>query len=508
MKTKHPVLGIILDGFGVRNESDGNPFFVAKMPNYNNLLKNYPNILINASGKYVGLPDGQMGNSEVGHINLGAGRVVYQDYMRITNAINDGTLAKNKVLLQMIERVKQKNCTLHFVGLVSNGGVHSDVAHLLSLLEIVAKNGVKNVLVHCITDGRDTGVSTGKSFVQQVEMKLNELNLGRVATIVGRFYAMDRESRWGRTKQAFDLFVYGEAKFRANSFEKAFDLAYSRNVSDEYIPTFALNGYAGMNDNDEVFFFNFRPDRMRQLSNAFCTPRFKEFKRGKMPNLVCTSMCKYDERQRNLPCLFMPEFPKNTLSCVLSDKGFKQLKVAETTKYAHVTYYLNGGVEKPYKGEDRILIESEFVDDFATFPQMRAREIANQVAKNLEKEKYDLIVVNFSNADMVGHRGNMEASVKALEVIDECLGVVVECAQKHNVTCVLTADHGNIEDERVSNGRATTHTTNPVPFVVTDKNLELLSGDWGLDCFAPTVLDIMGVEQPPEMTGKSVIKTV
>ena len=506
MKTKNPVLGIILDGFGVRDESDGNPFFFAKMPNYKKILVDFPNIRINASGKYVGLPDGQMGNSEVGHINLGAGRVVYQDYMRITNAINDGTLQQNKTLVQMFERVKQKGSTLHFIGLVSNGGVHSDVAHLLNLLDIVAQNGIKRVLVHCVTDGRDTGVQTGKGFAKQVEDKLTSLGLGHIVTVVGRFFAMDRESRWNRTKEAFDLFVYGNTKARFDTYEHAFDSAYSQNISDEYIKPCTVCNYVGMQDGDEVFFFNFRPDRMRQLTNAFCNSKFSGFDRGRMPKVTCTSMCCYDETQHNLPCLFEQEIVKNTLSSVVSSSGLKQLKVAETTKYAHVTYYLNGGVEKPYKGEDRILIESEFVDDFAKFPQMRAREIAKVLVDNIKTGVYDLIIVNFSNADMVGHRGDMHASIKALEVLDECLGKVVECAQNHGVTCVITADHGNIEDERTSNGRATTHTTNPVPFIITDKKMTLKNGDFGLDCFAPTVLDILDIKKPAEMTGDSVIK--
>ena len=506
MQTKQQVIGIILDGFGYRKDCEGNPFCSAKLPFYNSMLKTYPNTLVNASGEFVGLPKGQMGNSEVGHINLGAGRVVYQDYMRINNAIKDGSFENNKVFKDVVARVKQKNCALHLIGLVSDGGIHSHLSHLLFLIDTLSKNGIKNILVHCITDGRDTPVNAGAGFVRTVEMKLNETGCGRVVSVVGRFYAMDREKRWSRTQEAFNLFVFGDAKFRVNSAEKVFLKAYERNVSDEYIPTFAVNGYAGMKKDDEVLFFNFRPDRMRQITSAFSSKSFKPFSRGKMPKICCTAMCEYDAKQKNLPFLFGPIEIKNSLSETISKNHCSQLKVAETTKYAHITYYLNDGVEKPYKKEDRILIESANVDDFATFPQMRAKEIANVVVENIKKQKYDAIFVNFSNADMVGHRGNMEASIKALEVLDKCLEQVVNCANKFGAVCVITADHGNVEDMRVSNGKATTHTTNPVPFIVTSLDVKLKKGSFGLDCFAPTVLDLMQIEKPAEMTGESIIK--
>ena len=506
MKVKQPVLGIILDGFGVRKGKEGNPFSLAQMPFYNSLLKDYPHTTIQASGKYVGLPEGQMGNSEVGHLNLGSGRVVYQDYMRINNAIKNGQLLQNKVLLNILNRAQKNQSTMHLIGLVSDGGVHSSINHLLALLDIIKDYNIKNVYVHCITDGRDTSVNSGAGFVRKVEDKLNKLNLGSVATIIGRFYAMDREQRWVRTEEAFNLMVHSTAKFRVNTIDHAFKQVYARNVSDEYIPSFAVGGYSGMQSGDEVLFFNFRPDRMRQLTNAFASSGFNKFNRGKMPKINCTAMCVYDAKQKNLPALFLPEFPKNTLSQVISNNKLKQLKVAETTKYAHVTYYLNGGVEKPYKGEDRILIESKFVDDFATFPQMRAREIAQQIVYKMLEQKYDLIIANFSNADMVGHRGNIKASVKALEVLDECLKIVVNSAQNTGYLCVITADHGNIEDMRTSNGCATTHTTNPVPFIVTKPKLKLCKGSFGLDCFAPTILDLMDIEKPEEMTGNSIIK--
>ena len=505
MKTKQPVLGIILDGFGVRKGKDGNPFYEAQMPFYQSLLKKYPHTTINASGAYVGLPDGQMGNSEVGHINLGAGRIVYQDFMCINNAIKDKSLQHNKILVDMLNRAEKKQCTLHLIGLVSDGGIHSSINHLLALLDIITKYNIKDVKVHCITDGRDTPVESGKGFVKTIEERLNKDKLGSIATIIGRFYAMDREQRWARTQEAFDLFVYGKAKFRANTFDRAFDVAYGRKVSDEYIPSFAIGGYDGMSSGDEVLFFNFRPDRMRQITAAFASSRFNKFARGKMPKIKCTAMCVYDDKQANLPALFGQEFPHNTLSMVVSRIGYRQLKVAETTKYAHVTYYFNGGVEKPYKNEDRTLIESAYVDDFATFPQMRAREIAQELALKLCDQKYDLIIANFSNADMVGHRGNMQASIKTLEVLDECLKIVVTAAQNNGVVCVITADHGNIEDMRVSNGRATTHTTNPVPFIIADNNYALKKGDFGLDCFAPTILDIMGIPRPKDMTGPSIV---
>ena len=504
MKAKTGVVGIILDGVGVRESAEGNPMKVAKMPFFNALLKEYPHTKIFASEEYVGLPKGQMGNSEVGHINLGAGRIVYQDFMRINNAIKDKTLDINPVLDSVFERVVTNKTTLHLAGLVSNGGVHSSIEHLKYLLKMAVRAGVKNIKVHCFTDGRDTKPDSGQHFVQEIEVEMGKLGVGQIATIVGRFYAMDREERWNRTQVAFDLITNGVGT-RTSSIYEAFKKTYARNVSDEFMPPFVIGDYEGMKDGDEIFFFNFRPDRMRQISSAFATKNFLCFPRKNMPKIRATAMCMYDEMQQNLPYVFGPEVPKNTLSERLSKLGFKQLKIAETTKYAHVTYYFNGGVEKTYRGEKRILIESKFVDNFADYPVMRAPEIANVAKDEFEKKSYDFVLINFSNGDMVGHTGNFDACVKALEALDEALEKTVTSAIKSGYTCIITADHGNIEDMRVENGTSTTHTLNPVPFILTDKTRKLKQGKFALDCFAPTVLQLMEVYQPAEMTGKSLI---
>lgn len=504
MITKRPVLGIILDGFGYRKEKVGNPVFEAKMPFYDKLMSEFPHTTLFASEEYVGLPKGQMGNSEVGHINLGAGRVVYQDFMRINNAISDGSLVKNKVLDDMIERVVTQDKTLHFCGLVSNGGIHSSIDHLKFLINYAASRGVRKIKVHCFTDGRDTPPDSGARFVQEIENLLGRLGVGEIATVVGRFYGMDREERWNRTQTAFNLIVSGEGT-RKNAIYDAFSETYDQKISDEFMPPYALGGYQGMEAGDEIFFFNFRPDRMRQLSNAFVTKNFACFNNRNLPKIHATAMCMYDEKQNNLPYLFGANIPSNTLSYRLSKIGYKQLKLAETTKYAHVTYYFNGGIEKPFKGEKRILVESKFIDNFADYPTMRAPEIAATAVEELQKGIYDFVLINFSNCDMIGHTGDFDACVETLEVVDKALQKVVTAATEAGYTCVITADHGNIEDLRKTNGRNTTHTLNPVPLIITDKTLKIKEKHFALDSFAPTVLHLMKLYQPAEMTGESVI---
>ncbi len=504
MKTNRPVLGIVLDGFGYRKESEGNPVSEAKMPFFSQLLEQFPHTYIYASEEYVGLPKGQMGNSEVGHINLGAGRVVYQDYMRINNAILDGSLVKISAFDNMLERVITLDKTLHFAGLVSSGGIHSSIEHLKFLLEYAVGRGVKKIKVHCFTDGRDTPPNSGAKFVQEIENLLGKLGVGEIATVVGRFYAMDREERWNRTQVAFNLIVSGEGT-RTNGIFEAFTHTYDEKISDEFMPPYAIGGYQGMENGDEIFFFNFRPDRMRQLSNAFVTRNFACFSTRNLPKITATAMCMYDEKQSALPYLFGPDVPKNTLSERLSRVGCKQLKIAETTKYAHVTYYFNGGIEKAFRGEKRILVESKFVDNFANYPTMRAPEIANVALEELKKQIYDFILINFSNCDMIGHTGDFDACVETLEVLDSALQKVVSTAIEAGYTCVITADHGNIEDMRVSNGRSTTHTLNPVPLIITDSTVKIKDKKLALDTFAPTVLQLMHIYKPAEMTGESAI---
>lgn len=505
MNSKRPILAIILDGFGINKNKDQNPTLSANMTFYNKLLNEFPNTQINASEEYVGLPKGQMGNSEVGHINLGAGRIVYQDFMRINNAIKDGSLVKNKVIDEMLERVIYNNSTLHLAGLVSSGGVHSSIDHLKFLIKHAVSVGVKKLKVHCFTDGRDTPKDSGINFVREIESLLNKLGVGQIATIIGRFYAMDREERWNRTQTAFDLITYASGT-RTNSIEEAFKKTYSRNVSDEFMPPFAIGGYQGLEDGDEIFFFNFRPDRMRQLSNAFVTKKFISFPRKNFPKVCASAMCMYDENQTKLPFVLEESIPTNTLSEKISKLGLKQLKLAETTKYAHVTYYFNGGIEKPFKGEKRILIESKFVDNFADYPTMRAPEIANTAVEEINKSLYDFILINFSNGDMVGHTGDFDACVQALEALDKALEKVILSAMQAGYICLITADHGNIED--LSGEQNTTHTLNKVPFIITDKSITLKDGEFALDSFAPTVLQLLKIYKPAEMTGKSLIKEI
>lgn len=504
LKTKKPVLGIIIDGFGISEESDGNPVKHAKMPFYNKLLKTYPATQMLASENFVGLPKGQIGNSEVGHLNLGAGSCVYQDLMRIDNAIKDKSFFKNPVFLEQFSRVKKNNSTLHLLGLVSNGGVHSSLNHLLNLIDLAHKFGVKKIAVHAFTDGRDCTVDSGKGFVLEVKEKLDKYKIGVVATIMGRFYAMDREKRWVRTEKAFRAIAFAEGK-KASNIEGLFDVEYENKVSDEFIVPYVIDGYKGIQKDDEFLFFNFRPDRMRQIVETFSAKSFEHFKR-EIPRIKCTSMCMFDERFKNVKVAFMPEHPKQTLSKYVSELGYSQLKVAETTKYAHVTYYFNGGVEKPYKKETRILVESENIDNFADFPQMKAMEIAEILVDEMTKEKHDLIICNFANCDMVGHSGNYKACVTALETLDKALEKVITTANDLGYTCVITADHGNVEDEKAKSPHVTTHTLNPVPVIVTDRGVKLKKGKFGLECFAPTILDIMEIEKPPEMKGVSLIK--
>ena len=430
---------------------------------------------------------------------------MYQDYMRINNAIESGKLATNKVLDRVFDRVITFGSSLHLAGCVSDGGVHSSIEHLKYLINLAVSRGVENIYIHCFTDGRDTKVNSGKQFVQEIQSLLGKLGVGQIATVIGRFYAMDREERWNRTQTAYELIAQGKGT-PCTPLLEFFDEVYKRKVSDEFIPAFVMSGYEGLKDKDELLFFNFRPDRMRQLTSAFATKNFTCFNRFGLPKIHVTTMCNYNDRQKNVECIFDKEIPQNTLSERLSKVGLKQLKLAETTKYAHVTYYFNGGVEKPFKNEKRIMIESKFEDNFAMFPQMRAPEIAQTACTELDKGIYDFVLINLSNCDMVGHTGDYKACVKALEYVDKAVEKIVLSALKNSYVCLITADHGNIEDLSESSGRKTTHTTNPVPMIITDDTIKLKNGRFSLDSFAPTVLQLLGVYQPVEMTGKSLIK--
>lgn len=504
MKTKRPILAIVLDGFGIREEKEGNPTKVAKMPFWNSLLKTYPHTQIYASEEYVGLPSGQMGGSEVGHLNLGAGQCLLQEYMRINESIKDKSFFSNPVLLEQMGRAVKNKSTLHIMGLVSDGGIHSAIYHLISLLELAKQQNVPSVKIHCITDGRDTAPDSGRGFLERLQSEIERIGVGSIATVCGRFYAMDRECRWNRTEEAFNLIAYGKGT-KIDNFENAFDVEYTKKTSDEFIPPYVVGDYAGVKSKDEMLFFNFRPDRMRQIVQAFASKKFTAFRRT-MPRMKFVSMTCYDIRYKNVKVAFSSVCPKMTLSKYLSGLKCRQLKVSETTKYAHVTYYFNGGVEKPPRGEDRILVESENVENFAVYPQMKASEIATAVERAIVQGKYDFILVNFSNPDMVGHTGNFNAAVLALEAVDKALERVVTTALNLGYECIITADHGNIEDMREKAGTLTTHTKNPVPLLITNKGIKFKKGKFGLCCFAPTVLQLMGLEQPPEMTAESIIK--
>lgn len=507
---KKPVVLTIMDGFGYTPDVEGNAIALAGTPNLDALCKEYPHTLINASGLDVGLPDGQMGNSEVGHTNIGAGRVVYQDLTRITKAIEDGDFFINKELVAAMENAKDKS--LHILGLLSDGGVHSHINHLIALLDMAKKNGLKNVYVHAFTDGRDTDPQSAKSYVEKVQAHMDEIGTGKFASVSGRYYAMDRDKRWERVEKAYDAIV--EAKGNtAESAIKCIEDSYAAGINDEFIvPTVILEDGkpAGkVNENDSVIFFNFRPDRAREITRAITDRKFDGFKRTLVATkFVC--MTTYDATMEDVSVAFGPEDIVNTLGEYLSKNGKEQLRAAETEKYAHVTFFFNGGKEEAYKGEDRILVPSPKVATYDLQPEMSAYELLDKVLAAIDEDKYDFIAVNFANPDMVGHTGVMEATEKAIKTVDECVGKLFKKLLSIGGSGIITADHGNAElmIDKLTKRPITSHSTNPVPFIVVGdefKNAELLS-DGKLSDIAPTVLSMMKMEKPKEMTGHSLIK--
>lgn len=507
---KKPVVLTIMDGFGYTPDVEGNAIALAGTPNLDALCKEYPHTLINASGLDVGLPDGQMGNSEVGHTNIGAGRVVYQDLTRITKAIEDGDFFINKELVAAMENAKDKS--LHILGLLSDGGVHSHINHLIALLDMAKKNGLKNVYVHAFTDGRDTDPQSAKSYVEKVQAHMDEIGTGKFASVSGRYYAMDRDKRWERVEKAYDAIV--EAKGNtAESAIKCIEDSYAAGINDEFIvPTVILEDGkpAGkVNENDSVIFFNFRPDRAREITRAITDRKFDGFKRTLVATkFVC--MTTYDATMEDVSVAFGPEDIVNTLGEYLSKNGKEQLRAAETEKYAHVTFFFNGGKEEAYKGEDRILVPSPKVATYDLQPEMSAYELLDKVLAAIDEDKYDFIAVNFANPDMVGHTGVMEATEKAIKTVDECVGKLFKKLLSIGGSGIITADHGNAElmIDKLTKKPITSHSTNPVPFIVVGdefKNAELLS-DGRLSDIAPTVLSMMKMEKPKEMTGHSLIK--
>ena len=506
---RKPVMLMILDGFGINPNEKGNAVAIANTPNIDKLKKTWPTTIIHTSGLDVGLPEGQMGNSEVGHTNIGAGRIVYQDLTRITKSIQDGDFFSIKEFSDAIDNCKKNNSNLHIMGLLSDGGVHSHIRHLIALLEFAKRKDFENVYVHCFMDGRDTPPTSGEGYIAKLEEKMKEKGVGKIATIEGRFYAMDRDKRWNRVKEAYDAMVNGVGE-EATSALGAIEASYQKEVFDEFVkPTVICNGdspVATIKDNDSVIFFNFRPDRAREITRTLVDKDFNEFETKKM-NLFFVCFTQYDETMPNVKIAFKPETLVNTFGEYISKKGLKQLRIAETEKYAHVTFFFNGGEEKEYEGEDRILVPSPKVETYDLKPEMSALEVTDKVVEAINSGKYDSIILNYANPDMVGHTGSLEAAVKAVETIDGCVGKVVEAIEKQNGVLIITADHGNAEQmiDYKTGEPQTAHTTNPVPLILVGlEGVKLKEGK--LADLAPTMLDIMGLEKPQEMTGESLIE--
>ena len=503
---KKPLALIILDGFGKNTSDYGNAIVSAKTPNMDKLFATCPNTLIGASGMDVGLPDGQMGNSEVGHTNIGAGRVVYQELTRITKSIADGDFFENEALVGAIENCKKNGTALHLMGLLSDGGVHSHNKHLYGLLELAKRAGLEKVYVHGFMDGRDVPPSSGKDFVIELMKKMKEIGVGKVASIMGRYYAMDRDNRWERVEKAYAAMVYGEGN-KAACPVCAMDDSYKAEVTDEFVvPTVTCEG-GRVSANDSVIFFNFRPDRAREITRTFVDPEFNGFERknGCFP-LYYVCMTQYDAQMPNVNVAFKPQSLTNTFGQYIADKGLTQLRIAETEKYAHVTFFFNGGVEAPYENEDRALIASPKVATYDLKPEMSAYEVTDEMLARLDSGKYDVVILNFANCDMVGHTGVFDAAVAAVEAVDTCVGKVVDKILSMGGRALITADHGNADQMYEPDGSPfTAHTTNPVPLLLVGDSEHTLKEGGRLADLAPTMLEMLGLAQPEEMDGKSLL---
>jgi 2,3-bisphosphoglycerate-independent phosphoglycerate mutase len=502
---KKPIALIILDGYGISDNKYGNAIAHAKTPNLDSLNAGFPHSIIHCSGMDVGLPEGQMGNSEVGHTNMGAGRVVYQELTRITKSINDGDFFNNKVLTGAIENCKSSGTALHIIGLLSDGGVHSHNTHLYALLKLAKKEGLQKVYVHCLLDGRDVSPTSGIEFVKELEEKMKTIGAGKIATVMGRYYAMDRDNRWERVKKAYDAIVLGSGKFAENAADVV-SASYAEGITDEFVVPAVITKDARIQKNDSVIFFNFRPDRAREITRSIVDENFTNFKRdnGYFPTYyVCFTQ--YDAKMPNVRVAFPPESLHNTFGEYISKNNYRQLRIAETEKYAHVTFFFNGGTETVYDGEDRVLIPSPKIATYDLQPEMSAYEVADECVKRIKSNQYDVIILNFANCDMVGHTGVFQAAVSAVEAVDECVGKVLSALLDCGGVALITADHGNAEqmlteDEKVH----TAHSTNVVPLIVTSKDITLKKSGRLAD-LAPTMLDLMGLEIPSEMTGESMI---
>lgn len=510
MKDKLVAL-IILDGYGNNPKTEGNAIAAANKPTIDRLLATCPNTTVKTSGMDVGLPRGQMGNSEVGHTNIGAGRIVYQELTRITKSIEDGDFFEKKEFLAAIENCKKNNSKLHLYGLLSDGGVHSHITHLYALVELAKKQGLKDVFIHCFFDGRDVPPDSAKNYVAELEEKLKEIGVGKIASVMGRYYAMDRDNRWERVKLAYDAMVLGEG-LQAKCAACAVAESYAREELDEFVkPTVIMeNGapVATISANDSIIFFNFRPDRAREITRTFVDPEFNGFERAKgFFSLFYVCMTQYDKTMPNVSVVFKPESLSNTFGEYISNKGYTQLRIAETEKYAHVTFFFNGGVEKVYEGEERALIPSPKVATYDEKPEMSAIEVTEEAVKRIESKKYDVVILNFANCDMIGHTGIFDAAKTAVETVDACLGKVLAAVEAQGGVAFITADHGNAEQllDYETGGVFTAHTTNEVPLIAVGLPQGVTIKEGRLADLAPTMLDVMGLEKPAEMTGASLL---
>lgn len=509
---KKPTVLMILDGYGLNEKTEGNAVKEGKTPVMDQLMAEYPFVRGNASGMAVGLPDGQMGNSEVGHLNMGAGRIVYQDLTKITKSIQDGDFFENPALLAACENVKKNHSALHMYGLVSDGGVHSHNTHIYGLLELAKRQGIEKVYVHCFLDGRDTPPASGKEYVEELTAKMQEIGVGEVATVMGRYYAMDRDNRWERVVKAYRAMVYGEGE-QAASGPEGIQASYDKEITDEFVlPTVIIKDgapVATIQENDSIIFYNFRPDRAREITRTFCDDGFTGFDRGERIKTTYVCFTEYDVTIENKLVAFVKEEITNTFGEFLAANGKKQARIAETEKYAHVTFFFNGGVEEPNKGEDRILVNSPKVATYDLKPEMSAYEVCGKLTGAIKSGDYDVIIINFANPDMVGHTGIEAAAIKAIEAVDECVGKAVEAVKEVNGQMFICADHGNAEQliDEETGEPFTAHTTNPVPFILVnaDPAYRLREGGCLAD-IAPTLIELMGMEQPKEMTGKSLLE--
>ncbi|HKS66673.1 MAG TPA: 2,3-bisphosphoglycerate-independent phosphoglycerate mutase [Candidatus Acidoferrales bacterium] len=512
-KRPRPIVLTVLDGWGFRPETQGNAIALARKPNYDRLLKEFPNALIHTSGPFVGLPEGQMGNSEVGHLNIGAGRIVQMDITRVDQMIANGEFFRDPLLLEAMTRGRQRQ--LHLLGLLSDGGVHSHIEHLFALLRMARENKVERVFIHCFMDGRDTPPQSGVDYLRRLEQKMREYGVGQVASVSGRYYAMDRDNRWERIEKAYRAIVHGEAEAKTIDPVAAMKQSYEKGVTDEFVIPFVVtkDGAPGaaagprglLRDDDAVVFFNFRADRARQMTRALAEPGFDKFSDPARPkDLVYVAMTQYEKTWPWLRYVIGPEKLEHILANVFAELDFKNLRIAETEKYAHVTYFFNGGVEKPFPGEERILVPSPKVPTYDLKPEMSAQGVADAVVHAVEKGAFDAVIMNFANADMVGHSGQLEATIKAVETVDACLGRIFQTLRQRGGAWIITADHGNAETmiDPVTGGPHTYHTTNPVPFVlVSDDGRIQLKPNGSLRDIAPTLLGVLGVGEPREMTG-------